>query len=56
MVRVNSAKRPWGVESAYTVIRTLKKKQIEGRELTKLETEIFLFLTTTTTTTTRVFF
>ena len=55
MVRVNSAKRPWGVESAYTVIRTLKK--IEGRELTKLETELFLFLTTTTTTTTtRVFF
>ena len=53
MVRVNSAKRPWGVESAYTV--TLKKK-IEGRELTKLETELFLFLTTTTTTTTRVFF
>ena len=57
MVRVNSAKRPWGVESAYTVVRTFEKIKIKGRELKKLETELFLFLTTTsTTTTTRVFF
>ena len=44
MVRVNSAKRPWGVESAYTVIRTLKNKTNWREGINKIRNwAIFIF-------------